>query len=253
MNLQIFSDVRSLAEAAAAQAASTIRKSIHDRGLARVVAATGTSQFEFLDLLIQAPEIDWKRVELFHLDEYIGLPATHPASFNKFLLDRLINRVGITRCHLLSGEMNPQRVIADVTAEIRRAPVDVAFVGVGENGHLAFNDPPADFETDEAYIVVELDEVSRRQQLSEGWFRNLDEVPRRAISMTIRQILKSEEIVCLAFGARKAEAVAKCFDGDVTPLAPASALQTHGNTFIYLDGSSAALLKSQLAEESRIR
>jgi glucosamine-6-phosphate deaminase len=246
MNLRIFSDKSSLGRAAAEHAASIIREAIRSRGDARIIAATGASQFEFLDELTKAPDIDWTRVEMFHLDEYLGIPLTHPASFRKYLLQRLINKVGITRCHLLDGEGDPREVIAGVTAQIRTAPIDVAFVGVGENGHLAFNDPPADFETDESYIVVELDEACRRQQLGEGWFKNLDEVPRRAISMTVQQILKAREIICIVPDSRKAEAVAKCFQREISALAPASILRTHPNAFVYLDTDSAALLKPEV-------
>jgi glucosamine-6-phosphate deaminase len=198
-----------------------------------------------LDHLTRSAGIDWTRVEMFHLDEYLGIPATHPASFRKYLLERLINKVGIRRHHLLNGEGDVQKMIAEVSAEIRKAPIDVAFVGVGENGHLAFNDPPADFETDESYIVVELDEACRRQQLGEGWFRSLQEVPQRAISMTIRQILKSKEIICIVPDARKAEAVAKCFQGEIGPTAPSSILRTHPNTVLYLDKDSSALLRPE--------
>jgi glucosamine-6-phosphate deaminase len=183
---------------------------------------------------------------MFHLDEYLNMSPTHPASFRKYLRERLIDKAGITRVHLLDGERDPQQVIADVTAEIRKATIDVAFVGIGENGHLAFNDPPADFETDEAYIVVELDEACRRQQFGEGWFKSLDEVPRRALSMTIRQVLKAKQIICVVPDARKAQAVAKCFEGEITPMAPASILRTHPNAFVYLDQDSAALLNSQV-------
>jgi glucosamine-6-phosphate deaminase len=246
MNLRIFSDKCSLAHASAEHAASTIREAIRNRGDARIIDATGASQFEFLDELTKAPDIDWKRVEMFHLDEYLGIPLTHPASFRKYLLQRLINKVGITRCHLLDGEGDPREVIAEVTAQIRTSPIDVAFVGVGENGHLAFNDPPADFETKESYIVVELDEACRRQQLGEGWFKNLSEVPRRAISMTVHQTLKAREIICIVPDSRKAEAVAKCFQGEISPLAPASILRTHPNAFVYLDADSAALLRPEV-------
>jgi len=246
MNLRIFSDKSSLGRAAAEHAASMVREAIRSRGDARIIAATGASQFEFLDELTKARDIDWGRVEMFHLDEYLGIPLTHPASFRKYLLQRLINKVGIRRCHLLDGEGDPREVIAEVTAQIRSSPIDVAFVGVGENGHLAFNDPPADFETEESYIVVELDEACRRQQLGEGWFRNLDEVPRRAISMTVQQILKAREIICIVPDSRKAEAVAKCFQGEISPLAPASILRTHPNAFVYLDTDSAALLRPEV-------
>lgn len=246
MQLKVFADKNSLALAAAGEAASTIRNSIRDRGSARIIAATGASQFDFLDELTKARDIDWPRVEMFHLDEYLGMPATHPASFQKYLLDRLINKTGIIRYHLLNGEDDPGRVINQVSAEIRKAPIDIAFVGVGENGHLAFNDPPADFETEGPYIVVKLDEASRRQQFGEGWFRTFDEVPRLAISMTVRQILKSRQILCIVPEARKARAVAKCFQGHISPLAPASILRTHPNVLVYLDQDSASLLKPEV-------
>lgn len=234
-----------LAAAAATQAATSIRRAIRERDLARIIAATGASQFKFLEALTQAPEIDWQRVELFHLDEYLGIPATHPASFRKYLLDRLINKVGIVHHHLLDGERDPAQTIARVTCELRKAPIDVAFVGIGENGHLAFNDPPADFKSEEAYIVVDLDKACRRQQLGEGWFRTLSDVPRRAISMTIRQILQSKQILCVVPDARKSEAVAKCLENEITPHAPASILRTHTDTFVYLDRDSSALLRPE--------
>ena len=164
-------------------------------------------------MLTRTSQIDWSRVEMFHLDEYVGIPAEHPASFRKFLRERLINKTGITHHHLIDGDADSRDVIAKLTAEIRKAPIDLAFVGIGENAHLAFNDPPADFETDEAYIVVELDEACRRQQMGEGWFKSLDEVPRRAMSMTVRQILKAQEIIAIVPETRKAKAIEKCFAG----------------------------------------
>ncbi|SPF47751.1 Glucosamine/galactosamine-6-phosphate isomerase [Candidatus Sulfotelmatobacter kueseliae] len=246
MNVRVFSDKYQLAAAAAQQATTALGRAIREHGRARIIAATGASQFEFLEELTKTPDVDWKRVEMFHLDEYVGLPATHPASFRKYLLDRLINRVGIARYHLMNGEVDPRQAIAEVTAEIRQAPIDVAFVGIGENGHLAFNDPPADFESEAAYIVVDLDEPCRRQQLGEGWFKSLADVPCRAISMTVRQILKSREIVCVVPDARKAQAVAKCLQGEISPMAPASILRTHPNTIIYLDRDSSALLPPEV-------
>lgn len=246
MNLKVFPDKKSLASAAAAQAATVLRHAIEQHGSARIIAATGAAQFEFLECLTQTRDIDWKQVEMFHLDEYLGLPASHPASFRRFLHERLIDKAGITRFHLLDGERDPSEVIAELTAEIRKAPIDVAFVGIGENGHLAFNDPPADFETDEAYIVVDLDEACRRQQLGEGWFKSLEEVPRRALSMTVKQVLKARLIICVVPDARKAPAVAKCFQGAISPMAPSSILRTHPNAFVYLDENSAALLKPEL-------
>ena len=242
MKVRVLSDKYQLAAVAATDAANAIRRAIDERGKARIIAATGASQFEFLEELTKAPGVDWTMVEMFHLDEYLGLPATHPASFRKYLLDRLINKVGIARYHLLDGQGDPKKVIAEVTTEIRKAPIDVAFVGIGENGHLAFNDPPADFETEEAYIVVELDEACRRQQMGEGWFKSLADVPGRALSMTVRQILKAKEIICVVPDARKAQAVAKCLAGEISPMVPASILRSHARTVIYLDKDSAALL-----------
>jgi glucosamine-6-phosphate deaminase len=249
VDIKLFPDKQALFVAAANRAATIIRNSITQRGHACIIAATGASQFEFLELLTGLSEIDWGEVEMFHLDEYIGIAETHPASFCRYLRERLIDKAGVGQYHLLSGTGDPDAVIREVGQELQRKPVDVAFVGVGENGHLAFNDPPADFDTDEPYAVVTLDEACRRQQLNEGWFSSLDDVPKRAISMTIRQILKSIEILCIAPDARKAHAVKNCFDGPVSPMAPASALQRHPATTVYLDPHSSSLLSSKLRVE----
>lgn len=243
MVIKIYEDKTSLSRVAAEQAAASLRAAIKDRGGARIIAATGASQFEFLDALAAMPNIEWPRVEMFHLDEYIGLPASHPASFRKYLRERLIKKTGITKYHFLDGEGDVPIVVRKVSAELTAAPIDVAFVGVGENGHLAFNDPPADFETEEPYVLVELDEPCRRQQVGEGWFKDLSEVPKRAISMSVRQILKSKEILCIVPDARKAQAVKSCFEGEISPLAPASILRTHANTTVFLDKLSSALLR----------
>jgi len=247
VTVRTFTDRGSMARRAADRAATIIRSAIAQRGQARIIAATGASQFEFLEQLTKQPEIDWKNVEMFHLDEYLDLPESHPASFRKYLRERLIDRVGITNFHLIDGERDPSVTIGEVTAEIRKAPIDVAFVGIGENAHLAFNDPPADFGTDEAYIVVDLDEACRRQQLGEGWFKSLDEVPRRAISMTIRQVLKASHIICVVPDKRKAEAVKNCLEAEISPMVPASILRTHSNTDIYLDRDSESLLRPETA------
>ncbi len=233
MIVRVFEDKLSLSKAAAERASAAVRG-----------AATGTSQLDFLDALTNAKNIDWKKVEMFHLDEYIGLPVTHPASFRKYLLERLIHKVGIAKYHLLEGDSDPAEVVCRVGNALRSAPVDVAFVGIGENGHLAFNDPPADLQTEEPYLIVELDEACLRQQVGEGWFANISEVPRRAISMSVRQILKAKEIICVVPDARKAPAVKLCFDGEVSPMAPASILRTHPAATIYLDRESASLLSA---------
>jgi len=240
-----------LAEDAALQAAATIRGAIAQRGEARIIAATGASQFEFLDALTKIPGIDWKRVEMFHLDEYVGVSEENPASFCKYLRERLIDRVGIEKYHLLDGTQPSGAVIARVSAEIRKAPIDIAFAGVGENGHLAFNDPPADFDTEDPYLVVNLDEACRKQQLGEGWFPTLEDVPRQALSMSVKQLMKAKQIIVIAPDARKANAIKACFDGEVSPSAPASILQRHADTTIYLDRESASLLSPAAIEAYR--
>lgn len=245
MHILIHDDRKSLGYAAAVQASAAIKRSISERGKARIIGASAASQFEFLEALTAAPGIDWSRVELFHLDEYIGLPMTHPASFCKFLQDRLIAKTGIAKFHLLDGEGDTREVIRKTGEAISSAPIDVAFVGIGENGHLAFNDPPADFVTEEPYIVVDLDETCRRQQVEEGWFPSLESVPRHAISMSVKQVLKAKYILAIVPGPRKAEAIRACFEGPVNPGAPASILRTHANAAIYLDKESSALLKTE--------
>jgi glucosamine-6-phosphate deaminase len=245
--LKLFNDKSSLGKAAAQKAAAAIRSAIRERGQARVIAATGTSQFEFLAALTEFTDIDWRRVELFHLDEYVGLPTAHPASFRKILLERLVNKAGITKFHPLDGDARDiSEVIRKVGQALASAPVDIAFVGVGENGHLAFNDPPADFETEEPYLIVNLDDACRSQQVGEGWFGDLSQVPKQAISMSVRQILKAKEILAVVPESRKAQAVKACFEGEISPMAPASILRTHANAHVYLDRESASLLSSSL-------
>jgi glucosamine-6-phosphate deaminase len=245
MRLRVLEGRDSLGKSAAIQAAATIERAITQKGKARIIGASAASQFEFLEALTSTPGIDWTKVELFHLDEYIGLPKTHPASFCKFLQDRLISKTGIASYHFLDGERDPAEVIRDTNEAIRLAPIDVAFVGIGENGHLAFNDPPADFEVEEPYIVVNLDPACRRQQVGEGWFANFEAVPKQAISMSVKQVLKSKEILAVVPGPKKAQAIKACFDGPVSPMAPSSILRTHPKATIYLDRESAALLSAE--------
>lgn len=242
MIIKVFDEKLSLGAAAAVQAAISIRRAIADRGQARIVVATGASQIEFLAALTQAENIDWSRVEMFHLDEYVGLPITHPASFRKYLLERLISKTGITRYHLLDGTADPSEVVRRVGELLQSAPIDIAFAGIGENGHLAFNDPPADFQAEDSYLIVNLDEACRRQQVGEGWFANLSEVPAQAISMSVRQILQAKEILSVVPDARKAAAVKRCLEEEISPMAPASILRTHPAATLYLDRDSASLL-----------
>jgi glucosamine-6-phosphate deaminase len=240
---RVFRDEIELARAAATEASQRLRAAIEQRGKARFVAATGRSQLAFLSILTSDQRIDWPRVELFHLDEFIGLPASHPASFQRYIRERVMLPAGIRCAHLLDGMADPVAVCAEAGAAVSRQPIDLLMAGIGENGHLAFNDPPADFHTETAYIVVELDERNRRQQASEGWFETLDDVPRRAITMSIAQILKARAILCLAPGRRKSRAVRTCLRGEIGPEAPASALRLHSAAEIYLDFESAWELK----------
>jgi glucosamine-6-phosphate deaminase len=244
VQLHIFPTKQEMAARAAADGAARIRRALAQRGAANVILATGASQLEMLGELVAAADIDWGRVTGFHLDEYVGLPMTHGASFRRYLRERFVERLPapLAAFHYLDGE-------GDCTGECRRVgeilkahPIDVAFVGIGENGHLAFNDPPADFDTQEPYIVVELDEACRRQQLGEGWFPTLADVPRKAISMSIHQILASAAIICTVPDERKAAAVKGAVAGPVSPLCPASALQKHADVQTYLDAGAASQL-----------
>jgi glucosamine-6-phosphate deaminase len=242
VQIRTYIDRLAMSRAAARHASRTLTHVIATRGSARMIVATGASQVDFLDALTATPDIDWTRVEMFHLDEYVGLSIDHPASFRRYLRARLISKTGIVKYHLLDGERDALQVADDVGRLLASAPIDVAFVGIGENGHLAFNDPPADFETEQPYLVVTLDERCKQQQVDEGWFASTADVPAQAISMSVRQILKSHEIICVVPDARKAEAVKRCVEGELSPMAPASILRTHANTTLYLDRESAALL-----------
>ena len=232
MEVIVCDSAEQLGTESADRGAQVIQSAIAERGFANIIVATGVSQFATIAALIGEPDIDWTKVTGFHLDEYIGLPMSHPASFRGYLQQRLVDRVTFREFHYIDGEGDPQAECRRLNEIIRKHPIDVAFVGIGENSHLAFNDPPADFETEEPYIVVELDDACRQQQLGEGWFPTFDDVPQRAISMSVRQILKSRTIICCALDDRKAAAVV-----------PASILQQHPDTWMYLDEAAAAKLQ----------
>lgn len=246
MDVRILESPKQLGKAAGAAAADLIRTAISKKDNANIILATGTSQFETLNQLIAEPNIDWGKVVMFHLDEYIGLPINHAASFRKYLKERFLSKVpDLNAAYLINGETNASIECNRLGTFISKHPIDVALVGIGENGHLAFNDPPANFETEDPYIVVQLDEACRKQQLGEGWFKNLDEVPSKAISMSIKQILKSKNIICSVPDLRKAVAVRNCTANPVTNLFPATALQLHPSCICYLDKDSSSLLSSQ--------
>jgi glucosamine-6-phosphate deaminase len=243
MNIHIANTPALLGQKAGISAAELIRNAITERGSAHIILATGTSQFETLQTLTSQPDIEWSKVVMFHLDEYIGLPITSPASFRKYLKERFIDKVpALKAAHLINGENDAVLECKRLGELIRQHPIDVALVGIGENGHLAFNDPPADFETEEPYIIVALDEPCRKQQLGEGWFPTLQDVPRQAISMSIRQIMKSKHIICSVPDNRKAVAVKNSLEQAVSNLYPASILQQHPDCRFFLDTASAALL-----------
>jgi glucosamine-6-phosphate deaminase len=252
MELLIFEDRNAMALAAADYAASVIREAIAKQGTARIVAATAASQLEFLDALL-AQDMDWQKVEVFHLDEYVGLPMTHPGSFRHILMERFLAKAKGVKYHLLDGDAADVGLAArTVGEELQSRPVDIAFLGIGENGHLAFNDPPADVTTQAPYIIVELDGVCRAQQVAEGWFASLEEVPTHAISMSIQQILKARRLMALVPGPRKAAAVQACVEGPFDPVGvPGSILRNHPEVKLYLDKASAALLQQDRTSGKR--
>lgn len=241
---KVLPDKRAMGRAAADHGAALIRTALADRGEAAIVVATGASQFEMLQHLVAAPDLDWSRVTAFHLDEYIGLPITHPASFRLYLWQRFVSQLPLPlrAFHYLDGESDPAAECDRVGSILKRHPIDVAFIGIGENGHVAFNDPPADFETDQPYIVVALDHACRKQQMGEGWFKSIDDVPSQAISMSVRQILKSRCLIVTVPDERKAQAVRDTLEKPASPEFPATCLRGHDSVHLYLDPAAASLL-----------
>jgi len=247
MEINIKKDPFELGKEAGKVAAELIQEAISKKGYANIILATGASQFETLNQLVSEKKIDWSKVVMFHLDEYIDLPATAYASFRKYLRERFLEKVSpLKAVHLIDGEAEPEAECKRLGVLIDDHPIDVALVGIGENGHLAFNDPPADFQTETPYMVVELDELCRKQQLAEGWFNSLEEVPTKAISMSIRQIMKSKNIICSVPDERKARAVKNCLEHLPNKMYPASILQQHPSCKFYFDKSSAALLSEEI-------
>lgn len=242
MEVIIAEDAAEMGRTAAEDGAALIRQAIEKRGSANIIVATGASQFEVFAALTSMDDIDWSKVNGFHLDEYIGLPLSHAASFRGYLKERFVDKVPLAAFHYVDGEVDSSAECQRLGALIAAHPIDVAFVGIGENGHLAFNDPPADLDTDQPYIVVTLDEGCRKQQQGEGWFETFDDVPEQAISMSIKQILLSRTIICSVPDERKAGAVVRTIEGPVSPQVPASILQQHSRTTIYLDAAAASQL-----------
>jgi glucosamine-6-phosphate deaminase len=243
MKIKIYDTKTEMGKNAAITGAKKIIEAINKKGSANIILATGASQFEMLDHLVNA-NVDWSKVTCFHLDEYIGLSENHPASFRKYLRERFADKIKVNEFFFINGEVNAEQECLRLNKIISQRKIDVAFIGMGENGHLAFNDPPADFETDEPYIIVDLDKDCRMQQFNEGWFENYESVPKKAISMSIKQILKSELIICTVPDRRKAEAVYNTLKKEIDPLFPSTVLQNHKDTILLLDKESASLIES---------
>lgn len=233
---------------AAIDVAAQLNEAIAAQNSARLLLSTGASQFAFFEHLIEQ-DVDWSRVDMFHLDEYINLPVTHPASFRKYLFERFTSRVPLRSVHFVEAEGDIPTLLATLNADIKQAPIDVGLIGIGENGHIAFNDPPADFKTMDPYIVVDLNDTCKQQQVREGWFPTPDDVPVQAISMSVHQIMMCRSVVSVVPRAVKADAIRKTFESAVSPMIPATLLKMHPNWSLYLDSDSAAGLdRSELAE-----
>ena len=239
MNINISSTPSRLGKNAADLAATKLKEAIRQKGVARLLVSTGSSQFETLAALAES-SVDWSCVEVFHLDEYIGLDVTHPASFRKYLYERFINKINVKAFYPVDGSDNVSEQISHLSEEILKKPIDVGLIGIGENAHIAFNDPPADFDTHKPYIVVYLDDRCKMQQVNEGWFSSLKEVPAAAISMSVYQIMQCNIIISSVPHLVKAEAIAMTLQNDLTNLVPATILKQHPDWHLFLDKNSAS-------------
>ena len=248
MKLIISNTKEELGNASAIHAAKLVNDAIAIQGYARILLSTGASQFPFFVEFVKQ-NIDWSKVEMFHLDEYVGISEEHPASFKRYLLDRFVNVVNPKCAYLINGQQNPEETIAELTALLNEKPIDVGLIGIGENGHIAFNDPPADFDDQRAYKVVTLDERCLQQQIGEGWFKNVDETYKQAISMTCSQIMKCKSIISVVPYKVKAEAIYNTLTRDLTPEVPATLLKQHADCTIYCDKDSASLLTDEIVKQ----
>lgn len=238
MEIRICKNKEELGKSAAIYTAEVLRKCIAEKGYARIALSTGASQFDTISSLVEQ-DVDWSKVEMFHLDEYVGLDISHGASFRKYLKERFADKVGnLKKAHYVDGT---EEGIAKLTEEIRKEPIDIGLIGIGENAHIAFNDPPANFETKEAYHIVELNEACKKQQMGEGWFPTIDDVPKQAVSMTAYQIMQCKKIVSCVPYAVKADAIKKTLSAkETTNLIPATLLKEHEDFILYIDMDSAS-------------
>ncbi len=239
MQINIFDTADRSGLEAARASADILNKIIAEQGNARIVLSTGASQFSFLEHFIKM-DIQWDKIEMFHLDEYINLPESHPASFRKYLKERFLQFVNVKEAYLVNGEVDPEAELKRLNEEITKAPIDLALIGIGENAHIAFNDPPADFNEQSPYKVVNLNDTCKMQQVREGWFATNDDVPKQAITMSVQQILKSRHIISVVPNPSKAQAIASTMSSNVNPLVPATILKTHDNWQLYLDQYSSS-------------
>ncbi|MGB9678375.1 MAG: glucosamine-6-phosphate deaminase [Thermoanaerobacteraceae bacterium] len=241
MDIRIFKDAEELGKAAAQLSEKIINKAIQEKGYARIVLSTGLSQITLLNNLIKA-KIDWNKVIMFHLDEYIGIDENHPASFRRYLKEKFVNKVTLKEVYFVKGENDINQQIAELSKAIKKEPIDLGFIGIGENGHIGFNDPPANFETKDSFIVVNLDNRCKQQQVNEGWFENIEDVPKQAITMSVYQILQCKTIISCVPYKVKAESIKNVIENDVTPIIPATILKSHDDFYLFLDEDSASLL-----------
>lgn len=248
MKVKVLKNPDELGKKAAEYSAEILNDCIAKKGNARIILSTGASQFDTIKWLVQM-DVDWSKVEMFHLDEYIGLPETHPASFRKYLKERFIEKVNLKEAHLVNGEGDVKSFIAGLTKELRNEPVDLGLIGIGENAHIAFNDPPADFDTKEAYLIVNLDDKCKMQQVGEGWFKTIDDVPKQAISMSVYQIMQCQKIVSCVPYRVKANAIKMTLENEVTNMIPATILKQHDNVTIFADEDSASLVDKDVLKK----
>jgi len=252
MKLVIRNTKEEMGALAAEHATALIKDAIAKRGYARILLSTGASQFPFFEEFVKA-DVDWSRVEMFHLDEYVGISEEHPASFKRYLLDRFVNVVHPGKVHLMDGTQPPEKTIAELTERLEEAPMDVGLIGIGENAHIAFNDPPADFNDNCAYKVVTLAPRCLQQQVGEGWFTSVDDAYKRAISMTCPQIMKCRSIISVVPYKVKSEAVYKTLTSPLSPDVPATLLKQHADFTLYCDADSAEQILSDVALQEEIQ
>ena len=249
MKVIVSENAQQLGKRAAELTAQYLREAIAEKGSARIILSTGASQFTTLEALVKE-DVDWPKVEMFHLDEYVNLPQDHPASFVRYLKERFVEKTGgLKAVHFVDTSIGTDAIIEKLTGELKEAVVDVGLIGIGENAHVAFNDPPADFENQASYIVVQLDADCRKQQLGEGWFPTIDDVPRQAVSMTVSQILKCTHIISAVPYAVKASAIKKTLENDVTNRITATVLKTHPSVTVFVDEDSASTVDREVLEQ----